>query len=209
MAKTSSVIVLEQVLVKSKAWLSLSGTAKDVYLLFRTKCQMGKTPGKPKKHEWGILNNGQIVFTYVEAKEKYGITSSRFRRALDELIHKGFMDVAATGMGVHKVETLYAISDRWRDHGTSHFKEVSRPRSTIANPGFKPGNKFWQMSRRKNSSVVNEHGVVRTDVHGDILAVYTNAHGQKVAIRYKRLNDQWLASEIAQNTTMRINDTVL
>ncbi len=42
MAKTNSVIVLEVRLVTSAAWLSLSGVAKVVQLLFRTKCKMGR-----------------------------------------------------------------------------------------------------------------------------------------------------------------------
>ncbi|MBN1506010.1 MAG: hypothetical protein JW955_04145 [Sedimentisphaerales bacterium] len=48
MAKQSTVIVLEVRLVKSPVWLLLSGRAKTAYLLFRTKCQMGKPPGKPR-----------------------------------------------------------------------------------------------------------------------------------------------------------------
>ncbi len=179
MAK-GSVIVLEQSLVKSEAWLSLSGAATIVYLIFRTKCRIDKPPGKPGKRRRVILNNGEIVFTYIEAKSRYGISKSRFRRALKELVAKGFIDIADTGMGVHKVTTYYAISERWRDYGTPKFKEVKWPRPKIANPGFKRGNTLWKKAQKKKSSDENSHGAVRAIEHGEVLAMFTNGHGEKV-----------------------------
>ncbi len=192
-----SVIVLDQYLVKSEAWFSLSGTAMKVFLIFRTKCQFAKRQGKPGKRGPVIINNGEIVFTYDEAEEDYGITRPRFSRALTQLITKGFIDITATGMGVHKVETHYAISERWRDFGTPDFKEVRRPKLSIANPGFKRGNKLWQKAREKESTDENVHGAVYENVHGAILAMYTNVHGEKVTTLYKRSNDKWLACKIA------------
>ena len=193
----SKVIVLEQNLVKSDAWLSLSGTAIIVYLIFRTKCQIDKLQGKPGKGRRIILNNGEIVFTFTEAKKKYGISRTRFRRALRELVAKGFIDIAHTGMGVHKVATWYAISERWRDYGTPGFKEVKWPKPNIANPGFKRGNKLWQKARKKKSSAKNAHDAVCDSDHGELLAMRTNEHGQKITIKYKRRNNKWLACKIA------------
>lgn len=87
-------------MVNSKAWLSLNGAATIVYLIFRTKCRIDKLPGKPGKRKRVILNNSEIVFTYIEAKSRYGISKSRFRRALKELVTKGFIEIADTGMGM-------------------------------------------------------------------------------------------------------------
>ncbi|MFX1562893.1 MAG: hypothetical protein ACFFDP_06260 [Promethearchaeota archaeon] len=196
MAK-SKVIVLEQSLVKSEAWLSLSKTAIIVYLIFRTRCQFAKMKGKPRKRGPVIVNNGEIVFTYIEAEKRYSISKSRFGRALKELVAKGFIDIAATGMGVHKVETWYAISERWRDYGTPEFKEVKWPKPNIANPGFKRGNKLWMKAHKKKSSVKNAHGAVYENEHGPILAMRTNEHGQKIIIQYKWRNGKWLARKIA------------
>ena len=192
-----SVIVLDQSLVKSEAWLSLRGAATIVYLIFRTKCRFVKRQGKPGKRGPVIVNNGEIVFTFDDAESKYGISRSRFSRALTQLITKGFIDITATGMGVHKVETHYAISERWRDFGTPDFKEVRRPRPSIANPGFKRGNKLWQKAHRKKSSDENVHGAVHENIHGELLAMRTNEHGQKITIKYKWRNDKWLACKIA------------
>jgi len=192
-----SVIVLDQCLVKSEAWLSLSGAAIIVYLIFRTKCRIDKLQGKPGKRRRVIVNNGEIVFTYVEALKKYGITTPRFKRAIDELLAKGFIDIAATGMGVHKVTTYYAISDRWREYGMPEFKGARRPKRSRNYPGFKRGNKFWQKAHKKKSTDENVHGAVYENVHGAILAMYTNVHGEKVTTLYKRSNDKWLASKVA------------
>ena len=209
MAKPSSVIVLELRLVKSAVWVSLSGTAKAVYLLFRTKCKMGRPPGKPGKRSWMILNNGQLIFSYREARNKYGITASRFRRALDELIEKGFIDVEATGMGVHKVATQYSLSERWQDYGTSTFREAKRPQPSIANPGFKRGNELWRMASKKNASVENGHGAVRGNKHGEAMTVYADVHGEREAVSHKSLKDKHLLREVAQIVTVGENDTVL
>jgi len=179
----SSVIVIEQRMIRSKVWLSLSKTALLVYLLFRCKCQIAKKCRRSTKRSEGlmerILNNGEIVFTYAEAKRLYGITAPRFVRALDELITKGFINIAATGMGVHKMTSLYAISERWQFFGTSDFQTAKRPKTLIANSGFK-----------KKSSNVFVSGAAHKNVSGEVLAAHKNVSGGKVKNPYKRIGDK-------------------
>jgi len=205
----NTVIVLDQRLVKSRAWLSLTGAAPQVYLLFRTKCQISKRFGKPGRHERVIVNSGRIEFTYLEAEHKYGIKPSRFRRAIDELIEKGFIDVTATGMGVHKVKSCYGIADRWPDYGTSAFCEATRPEPSIANPGFKRGNKLWRMAPKKKTSVDNAHGAVREDEHGEAVTVCEDAHDERDAVSRKCRERKELSRKVAQDAAVRENDTVL
>jgi hypothetical protein len=144
--KTSPIIVVERKLIKSTAFLQLRGVATQVYLIFRTKLQVSNRKDRRGKRSLPVFeNNGEIVFTYQEANNKYGISKTRFRNALDQLIEKGFIDVAQTGMGVHKVTTFYAISDRWRHYGMDSFQQAKRPKAPIANPGFKKGNEFWRL----------------------------------------------------------------
>lgn len=195
------VIVLDKTMVKSRAWLSLSRTAVHIYLLLRCKCQIAK------KSRWSakrsddfmgrLLNNGELVFTYAEAKRLYGITAGRFSRAIDELVERGFIEITATGMGVHKVESWYAISDRWRDYGTPSFKTVKRPEPTIRSSGFRKGNTLWQKANRKKSTAIRAHGAVFKNAHGEVLAMRTNAHGQKVVNRYNFCEGQWLCTQFA------------
>jgi hypothetical protein len=127
--KTNTVVVIDQQMLKSKAWLSLGGVAPQLYLLFRTKCQIVYGFGESGGRERVIANNGQIEFTYIEANEKYGLTQPRFTRGLDLLIKRGFIDIANSEGGLHKSKTLYAISERWRLYRTPDFVPAERPKS--------------------------------------------------------------------------------
>jgi len=181
------VIVLEQQLIKSQAWLELRGYAQAVYLLFRCKCQIQKRKGRPGKKDnlsKIVANNGELVFTYNEAKKKYGITYPRFSRAIGELIEKGFIDIAATGMGVHKVTTLYAISERWQDYGTPEFKKIGRPKRSIA-IGFK-----------KKSTNENVSGATNKNVNGERFATNENVSGEKDEISHKSKINKYLPCEV-------------
>ncbi len=119
------VIYVEQRMVKSKAWLSLNGTAKDMFLIFLTKRQMVKS-GRRGKRTFDVANNGRIVFTYDEGKEQYGINAARFARGLDNLVANGFIDITEQGGGVKGYTTKYAISERWRLYGQEQFETAKR-----------------------------------------------------------------------------------
>lgn len=118
-------------MITSKAYLALkTATACKVFLIFLSKCRMEKLQTRPGRNEreWQITNNGEIQFTYAEAEVKYGISAGKFTRAIDELIRVGLIEIAKTGMGLHKDVTLYAISDRWEMFGTAEFVVMKRPK---------------------------------------------------------------------------------
>jgi len=142
-----------------------------------------------------ILNNGELVFTYEEAKRLYGITAGRFTRAIEELVEKGFLDISETGMGLYKMATHYGISDRWRDYGTPSFRQVHRPERSIK-CGFRKGNRLWQKARKKKSTAIRAHGSMRKNVHGEVLAMRTDAHGQKIVNRYNCCDGRYLCTQI-------------
>ena len=133
--------------MKSKAYRSLRKPASYFVLgIFMTKRKMIQV-GRKGKECWVIENNGEIEFTYGEAKSKYGITT--FKDAIDELMEKGFLDVAETGMGVHKVKTLYSLSDRWKLYGTPQYeKPKPRPQGSI-NRGFQKGNQYGRNCKQR------------------------------------------------------------
>ena len=123
--------------VNSEAFSSLSGVAILVYHHFKMKCQMEPIKAKPgRKRGWRIKKYGELEYTYSEA-EKRGITRPRFKRALKELIEKGFLDITHSGMGGRKGDkSLYAISERWKKHGTSEFQKVAMQKDTRKGRGF-------------------------------------------------------------------------
>ena len=146
--KRQNIIWIERGLIDSEAFCSLRTTASYVVLMvFLSKRQMVKQR-TAKRQQWTIANNGEIVFTYKEAEQEYGISPARFTKALDELIDKGFIDIAGQGMGVHKVETHFSISKRWRKYGTPDFVKKSRPKGPI-NRGFQKGNRYGRNCRKE------------------------------------------------------------
>lgn len=149
----SDIIIIERDLLKSKAFRRLSGTAKTVYFDFRMKV-VGKhmRMKSGRKKEFVILNNGEIEYCYSEA-EKKGIPRRTFMRALDDLLGRGFIDIAHSGSGGRKGDkSLYGISDRWKTWGTDDFITASRPKDTRSGRGFSKGNNYWK--RRKDRTVV-------------------------------------------------------
>lgn len=144
--------------ITSEAFLSLkTATACQVYLIFRSKCRLKRVQARPGSRDkvYIITNNGEIQFTYNEAFEKYGISSKRFTKAIDELVRVGLIDIAHSGFGLQKDVTLYAISDRWERFGTSEFEKARRTKRT-EKIGFRKGNTHGRYARHGKISTVVE-----------------------------------------------------
>ena len=130
-----SKIVIDAGLVLSRAFLNLTGAAPHVYLLFLRRRRLVKL-GRTGKERWVIENNGNIVFPYAEAENKFGITRPRFQRAIDQLVEKGFLDIKHAGGGLMKDTSKYSISERWQDYGTDSFIQRNRKKD-VRGLGFK------------------------------------------------------------------------
>jgi len=117
--------------ITSKAFLALkTAAACQIYMIFLSKCRYEKVQTRPgsRDKDYIIANNGEIQFTYDEAGEKYGISEGRFKRAIDELVRVGLIDIAKTGLGLQQDVSLYAISNRWEKFGTDEFVVQKRPK---------------------------------------------------------------------------------
>ena len=157
--RKSSVVCIERQLLGAKAYQSLrSPTAFRVLAIFWTKRQIAEV-GRSGKRRWEITNNGEITFSYEEARKKYGISNSAFRDAIDELREKGFIDIASSGMGVHKVTNLYALSERWKLFGTDRYEPPKPRKKGPINRGFKPGNRHGRNCRKTESTVTGQHSL--------------------------------------------------
>jgi len=134
-----SFCMLEPDLLESNAFRDLSGKWAVVVLIRFHKKAHRKNPGKKKQplHRYVITNNGEIVFTYSEAKE-LGIKSERtFYTVIRELVEqKGFIDIEELGNWYEKRPHKYAISNRWKWYGTSHYERVEIPRLLPRGLGF-------------------------------------------------------------------------
>jgi len=136
-------------LIQSPAFRALrTPTAHVVLAAFWAKRQMVKV-GRKGKTRWAVANNDEIEFTYAQAKDKWGISESAFRNAIDELRDKGFIDIAESGAGLYKSKNKYRLCERWREYGTDHY-EPPKPRAKgPINRGFKRGNRLGRNCREE------------------------------------------------------------
>jgi hypothetical protein len=136
--------MLEPDLIESDALRDLSGKWAVVVLIRFYQKVYRRNPSKKKQpfHKYIITNNGEITFTYSEAKE-LGIKSSKtFHKVIRELVEeKGFMDIAEPGHWYEKRPTKFATSNRWKWYGTSRYERVEMPRLLPQGLGFQKKNK--------------------------------------------------------------------
>jgi hypothetical protein len=137
-------------LIESEAFLKLSGKAAMLCVIrFHQKAfkkNIRRKRGGSK--EPIITNNGEIIFTYGEAKE-LGIRSSRtFYRVIRELVEdKGFIDIAEYGSWYGKQPNKFSISYRWREYGTDEYKKKEVPRILPKGIGFKKQKSLYSGKR--------------------------------------------------------------
>ena len=118
------------------------------FLYRRKVTQVPTKVGRGK--EWIISNNGEIFFTYDEAENNFGIPRSTFRRAIDQLVDLGFIDITHHGGGMMKDASKYAISERWKEYGKKEFLKKLRPKDTRG-LGFTKEN--WKKTAGKNRPI--------------------------------------------------------
>lgn len=126
-------IYITKAMLFSDAYRSLSKTAMFVYQIFLAKRLMTAVKRNRKK-VWICTNNGEIVFPYSEAENKYKISRKLFRDAIDELQLKGFIDITHQGKGGRPSKngdgdmSTYWIDNRWEEYGTDDLKQPRNPR---------------------------------------------------------------------------------
>ena len=132
--------MLEPSLIESEAFRDLSGKAAIVTLIrFHQKAYKKRIDGKKRGlKNLVVTNNGEIIFTYGEAKE-LGIKSTQtFHKVLKELAEdKGFIDIAYRGNYYENEPSKYSISGRWKRYGSSQYEKVKVPRILPKGIGFK------------------------------------------------------------------------
>jgi len=121
-------LYVDREVLKSPAFWCLTGCAPQVYMAFLTRCRKMKAKGSKKHSPWTILNNGELVFSYRQAKALFGVSKDRFTHALDQLVEAGLIDIRHSGGGMEADASHYGISDRWRLYGTADFKAAARPK---------------------------------------------------------------------------------
>jgi hypothetical protein len=106
---------IEADLLESQAYLSLSGISPQILSLFLLKRQFEKVGERKNGRQNKVcVNRNSLSLTYIEAKEKYGITQPRLTRAIDDLLAKGFLTCTHQGGTYQQDKSSYGLSDNWR-----------------------------------------------------------------------------------------------
>lgn len=151
----SSQIYFARQLLESKAFKKIkTANTHKVLAMFWIRRQCKRT-GRQGKEKFIITNNGEIEFTYPEAKNKLQITSATFRNSIDELRALGFIDIAEYGGGLHKSKNLYSISNRWKLYGTTEYKQPKPRPKAATNRGFQNGNQLGRNCKKTKTTVID------------------------------------------------------
>lgn len=118
-------IRVEKNILNSRAFRALSGSGKYIFFQFLIKRKFVQVNIKREK-TWICTNCDELTFSYEEASRKHQYTATKFRRAIDELVKLGFIDLVKVGGRSYMNYTIYALSDRWEKYGTNSFVENSR-----------------------------------------------------------------------------------
>ena len=150
--KAKDVMCIPRRMHRSSAYQKLTKKSVTVLFDFLYRCQWQLSPAKAgRSKEWSIINNGELIFTYTEAKDRFGIAKSTFRNCIDQLVKFGFIDIAHAGGGMMKDFSKYSISERWREYGKNEFIEKYRQKDT-RKLGFQTGDKWEKQTGRKRKT---------------------------------------------------------
>jgi hypothetical protein len=149
---------------RNPAFQKLTANSILVLLEFLYRRQFVKVG---RRARWLIKNNGEIIFTYTEAWNKFKMCRSTFCRSISQLVELGFIDIAHHGGGMMNDCSKYGISERWQDYGKEAFIKKSRKKDN-RKLGFKKDNWEEQTGRKRkrkskaginndtNSSITND-----------------------------------------------------
>ena len=146
--KSSNGMFIPRRMHRNPAFRKLNASSIFVLFEFLYRRKVKQVPTKVGRgKEWIISNNGEIFFTYDEAENNFGIPRSTFRRAIDQLVDLGFIDITHHGGGMMKDASKYAISERWKEYGKKEFLKKPRPKDARG-LGFTKAN--WKKTAGKN-----------------------------------------------------------
>ena len=149
--KSSNGMFIPRRMHRNPAFRKLNPSSTFVLFEFLYRRKVTQVPTKVGRgKEWIISNNGEIFFTYDEAENNFGIPRSTFRRAIDQLVDLGFIDITHHGGGMMKDASKYAISERWEEYGKKEFLKKTRPKDTRG-LGFTKEN--WEKTAGKNRPI--------------------------------------------------------
>ncbi len=163
MASNPGTFPIQRGMVKSRAFLALTGKSSHVLLLFLESRKMAKNPFSGKRREpYIMVDGGEGPFTYTQARER-GISQGQFTRAISQLVAHGFLDIVYRGGGMMGDASIYKPSKRWRRFGKPDFVQAER-KPDERHIGYQDPAK--RGSGRRKATRTNARGPTRMDARG-------------------------------------------
>ena len=134
-------LVLSKKMLRSKAFVRLTGSAKQILIELYTRLKLEKyKTRKPNRNSdrFYAVNNGELVLTYKSIHKQFGYSTATISKAIDRLASHGFIDIAELGCGVKRQSHKIALIKNWQDYGTENFRPgIGKPKTGPVNRGFK------------------------------------------------------------------------
>ncbi len=130
-------LVLNRDMVESEVFRSLSGNAVKLYLLLCLRLTVENRAGRNEKPEYRAKNNGELILSYKSAKRLIGFSSRTVSRVIDELVNKGFIEIAVIGEGKHRRSHKLAMIDLWKYIDQPDYEPGQGKALLPSNGGFK------------------------------------------------------------------------
>jgi len=134
-------LVLSKKMLRSKAFVELTGAAKQILLELRMRLKLDNyKPGKysrRKNQQFFAGNNGKLVFRYSDIHKMFGYSTATISKAIDRLVANGFIEIAELGCGVKRQSHKIALIKNWEKYPTDDFKPGLGKSNQPVNGGFK------------------------------------------------------------------------
>ncbi|MHC4463582.1 MAG: hypothetical protein ACYS30_19450 [Planctomycetota bacterium] len=136
-------LVLSKKMIRSKAFVELTGAAKQILLELRMRLTLEcYKPSRPYGKRGDVKsfyakNNGKLRFTYKQAQKMFEYSSSTISKAIDQLVEKGWIEIVELGCGVQRRSHKFALIKNWEQYDTPEFKPGKGKADMPVNKGFR------------------------------------------------------------------------
>lgn len=157
-------LVLSKKMLRSKAFVKLTGAAKQILLELRMRLKLENYRPKRnsrKNERFYAGNNGKLVLSYKSIHGQFGYSTATISKAIDQLVATGFIEIAELGIGVKRQSHKIALIKNWEKYGTDEFKAGLGKSNRPVNGGFKKRKNLETTSETKEGITLETKAVQR------------------------------------------------
>jgi hypothetical protein len=137
---------IEKRILRSPAFIDLTHTSQFVLLLFLARRPFERIG--IRQNQKRIFGTRNLVFTYTEAKELWGISRRTFCDSINQLIAHGFLKIEQQGGTLQgaRVPSVYALVDDWKYYDPNKVIQQNKKPKLCYSNSLKKYNKSRKQS---------------------------------------------------------------